>query len=152
MLMPRAAPEPAEFDVSGSGGASGSSGDMLLPITTESTITPSLPSSPDFYDNTKYLALTFTALSQERYHMDGLQYRIPNVLTRLLDLPLSPAAVFDMEEGFTVVLVYFPASLNVTTTSLNLYAELLDSTDDSEWSTISDNYVSMLYVCMYVCV
>lgn len=119
----------SELITSGSGAVSGS-GDLLVPISTESTPTPE-------YGTSSFIRLTFTNLSSQQYQDNSLEEQLRNLIFRLLNLDSFPLVIFED----TTVLVYFPVESS-STTSLEFYAKTLGSINDTEWTDLSTSYVS----------
>lgn len=127
-VLPRAAAQ-ADMMTSGSGAVSGS-GDLLVP-----------ESNPD-YNTLTFISLTFSSLSGRQYLDDNLEERLCNLIVRLLKLELNPLIIFESNDMSTsTVLLYFPSE-STSMATLESYAKILSSSNDTEWTNLSSTYVS----------
>lgn len=127
-VLPRAAAQ-SDLITSGSGVLSGS-GDLLVP-----------ESTPD-YNTRTFISLTFTNLSSRQYHDHNLEERLCNLIVRLLKLDLVPLIIFESKHmSLSFVLVYFPSE-STSMATLESYAKILGSSNDTEWTNLSSSYVS----------
>lgn len=137
MVLPRAAVQ-SEITESGSGSSSGS-GDILLPTDIESTVIPD-------YDSTCFISLTFSKLNKQQYHDNNLQDCVSSLLVTVLGLDSSPLIILMESDNVSVsnLLAYFAVESTCGTT-LQSYAQVLGSTNNTGWTNLSEIYVSRKY-------
>lgn len=139
-------------EVSGSGAMDLSgSGSFLEPMTTPqeemmTTATASVPTSPSLPIEpppiSTYIKLTFNNLTLEQFNR--IKEDLTGILVELLGLNSDPQLIIDLENSrssVTVILVYF----GVDKSTINSYAAMLLSNDNTQWELLQETYVCILF-------